>query len=101
MTNSPLIQQVNQRPSIKIANFNNKYACLLENFDFYSDNLPNIVSIKKNLYVETISLAPLISESSSKYRYVIGSNSTDLVVSQHKNELDSHADTCTVDHSKT
>ena len=96
MTNSPLNYKVDQRPSIKIANFNIKYAYLLENFDFCSDNLPNIVSIKNNPYVETISLAPLISEPSSKYSYVIGSNSTNLIVSQHRTELDSHADTCTV-----
>ena len=74
---------------------------LIDNFNFNSAHLPNEVNFRKILYDKTISLAPLISEPSSKYSYVIGSNSTDLIVSQHKNELDSHADTCTVDHSKT
>ena len=41
-------------------------------------------------------LAPLISEATSKYSFVIGSNTTSLSLSQHKTELDSHADTCTV-----
>ena len=41
-------------------------------------------------------LAPLISEATSKYSFVIGSNTTSLSLSQHKTELDSYADTCTV-----
>ena len=66
------------------------------NCNFNFAHLNDEVNFNNNLYDETITLAPLASEPSSKYSYVIGSNSTDLIISQYKTELDSHADTCSV-----
>ena len=43
-----------------------------------------------------MNLAPLISEHSNKYSFVIGSNHTTLHLPHSKTEFDSHADTCTV-----
>ena len=43
-----------------------------------------------------MNLAPLISEHSSKYSFVIGSNHTTLHLPHSRTEFDSHADTCTV-----
>ena len=41
-------------------------------------------------------LAPITSVASTRYSLVISSNSTSLQITQHRTELDSHADTCTV-----
>ena len=67
-------------------NLKNSTPSDIDNFNFNSTHLTNEVNFKKILYDKTIPLAPLINEPSSKYSYVIGSNPTDLIVSQHKNE---------------
>ena len=65
-------------------------------FNLNFAHLNNEVNFSKNICSNTIKLAPLISEVSNRYSFVIGSNSTSLQLSQHKTELDSHADTCTI-----
>ena len=76
-----------------------KINTLLSNADFNFNfaHLNNEVNFNNNLCDKTIMLAPLISEATSKYSFVIGSNSTSLIISQHKTELGSHADTCTME----
>ena len=65
-------------------------------YDFNCTHLLHEVNFNKNICQTHVNLAPLISEHSSKYSFIIGSNHTSLYLPHSKTELDSHADTCTV-----
>ena len=64
--------------------------------NFNTAHLNYEVNFNKNIYDQTIMLAPITSVASTRYSFVISSNSTNLQIKQHRTELDSHADTCTV-----
>ena len=71
-------------------------ACNPPGSDFNHTHLLHEVNFNNNICCKHINLAPLTSEHSSKYSFIIGSNHTSLYLPHSRTELDSHADTCTV-----